>query len=488
MTNQELAEKYGGKAVSSPTTSNALLAEQFGGKAVSKPTSNRYTTREEAEKLLEEGDKAKEFLGRSTLGQLFSKETGEELKKGAKDFFGNLLFKAPTKVIATARETKDILKEKKLGDILNPFVSPSELAQKKGDVKPSGKEYDVPFTDTKVKSYYSDFADITKEIEAETRGEAEVPEILGVKVPWQARLYAPLVEATFDLLQTSEYIKVGANTTAGAINLIKDKTARDAAIKNMNIKTQLIQPKRTPNQIQALADEGMLVTDKAGRQVIQPSSYDMEVASEVDKIISPKNNLAQNIEAVKKNIDKISNDVRSYLSTNKIVVDKNAIMKRIDDIEIKEWMKSDKTIENSYNLSKDWVKKQLVGLSDDIDGNDLWAFRKKLDDLFETQFGNNAWDMDKASTAREVYREARKILDEQIAIQLKDPKFVDQIRRLHLNYDASSNLSTWSSTVINKTKSQLWWKNHPNMQKALQIGSSALGYRGIAGGISSLFK
>ena len=59
MTNQELAEKYGGKAVSGPTTSNALLAEQFGGKAVSKPTSNRYTTREEAEKLLEEGDKAK---------------------------------------------------------------------------------------------------------------------------------------------------------------------------------------------------------------------------------------------------------------------------------------------------------------------------------------------------------------------------------------------------------------------------------------------
>ena len=110
MTNQELAEKYGGKAVSSPTTSNALLAEQFGGKAVSKPTSNRYTTREEAEKLLEEGEKSKEFLDKGFFGQLFSKEGGGQGLQDILTSVKNIPSSASTNISRTASGLFDVLK------------------------------------------------------------------------------------------------------------------------------------------------------------------------------------------------------------------------------------------------------------------------------------------------------------------------------------------------------------------------------------------
>lgn len=450
----------------------------------SKPTpgfiSSKATTKRDTRPLqdvLAEGEKAKEFLAKPWYGQLFTKEFVSEFLKETP--------KTLTRLFATIKETPELLKEKKLMDVLSPFVSPSELAQKEGKVIPSQEKYDVPFVkDEQVKSFYSQFANISEEIMKEARGEAEPPEVLGVKIPWQARLYAPLVEATVGLLEAKELVSIGFNVVKG----VRTYLSKEQRLKEIMSKLQMIQPRRTPTQVDDLARQGLLKLDDKGMQVIIPTPHEKRIASEADDVLKVGNKLSQNITAISDKINKMSDGIRDYLSKHKIDVDKNAIMDKIDEIKPKEWMKSEASIEKSYNLVKNWVAKQLQGAGDDLDGGQLWEFRKHLDDLFETQFGSKAWDMDKANTARETYGQARKIIDKYVAEKIGDTEFLELIDRLHLNYDAIDNLSTWSRTVVNKKAVELWWKNHPKILKALKTAGGVTRTVGTAVGLNALYR
>lgn len=448
---------------------------------VFKSLSKYKTEAEEAKVAVEKGEEAGKFLGKSFFEQLGTKEFRERVPGVAVKTLTEVLLGKPAKFLASIKEAPGIFMQRLKGE----------------PVKAEQREYELPGLDP-FKSYISEAETRAKQITEEAVEPEKIPEIFGIKIPWQARAMVPFVEVPLVAIETVALAKGIAKIPSKAkkvpslfkkgVESTKAFIKESGKVKKIKNVLQTLQPKRTAREVRELANKGSLTTTGKGplrKTILRPSKKDIEVASDTLDIISPKKPLAQNIEDLNEAIVKVSQETEDFLNKNPKKIYKKVLEKQLDKIKPAEWIKTEKSIHNSYNSAKGWVVRQLKAKGA-MTNLDLWNFRKELDIGFQNQFGSKAWNFESANAAKKAYLQQRQIINEFITKGTQvTGDFADNMSLLHNYYLAKESLSTWAPAVYGKTGWEIFWKTHPVWAKGIK-GAAVVA--GGAWGLGKLFR
>jgi len=212
-----------------------------------------------------------------------------------------------------------------------------------------------------------------------------------------------------------------------------------------------------------------------------PTAYDSEVAQAAAPLISSKVNPVRNLEAIQREIGRYSEEVVApYLKANPRAVNMATVEARLKAIQTPELYKSDAVMQKAYDLVRENMMSKVRAAGGNME--DLWTARKAFDQDVIKQFGDATFDSVQYRPIQRAITDMRKEVNDIIAEQIGDQTFKQQMRQLHLLYEANSRLAEQNYKFLNSNIFQRWAKTHPTEAKLLKFGM----FTGAVGKVGSM--
>lgn len=248
---------------------------------------------------------------------------------------------------------------------------------------------------------------------------------------------------------------------------------------------ELTAPRLTPKEAEAaiaagrVTEPGLLKKSK-----IIPSKKDELVAESVVDVVSPKNSLVENVDAIKEKISQTNLGVRNMIADRKIPFNRNQLRSRLDAAseENKLVFASEPTAERTYNAVVDEFMKHVekgdtLGLFEARQNFDQVPAIKKL--LESEKLGENV--------RKQIVLDVRRAANEYIAEQLpaNNPYRAALMQESRM-IDALGNIADQNARSIGMNKIEMLLKEYPVLKWI--VGGTAAGLVGTGGigiGLSS---
>lgn len=249
-------------------------------------------------------------------------------------------------------------------------------------------------------------------------------------------------------------------------------------IANANFAETFSSPKETPT-IKAQAIQQGRFTDpglfRAGS--VEPSVKDSRLADSVRDVVSPRNSLSKNVNAVNHKISTVNNGVKTFIENNKTPFNANQLRARLmgAKADSKLVFASDATAEKTYNAVVDAFmdtvgKKDTAGLFEARQNFDKIPAIKKL--LDSRALGENV--------KKSIVLDVRRAANEYIADQLPEGNtYRDQLRQESHMIEALGNAAEKGAHMIGKNGIQLLTEKYPILK---WIVGTAIGAGGVGVG------
>ena len=240
----------------------------------------------------------------------------------------------------------------------------------------------------------------------------------------------------------------------------------------------LVSPKATTKVSERAISEGRVTEPGLLRSArIIPSTKDYRIADAVDDIVSSKNTVLQNNDAISRKVTEINAGVKQLIKDKKVPFNTNQLKSRLNAVrdESKLIFASDATAERTYDAVVDEFmrhvqKKDTLGLFEARQVFDKVPAIKKL--LDSEGLGENV--------KKQIVLDVRRAANEYIAALLPaNNPYRSLLRQESLMIEAIGNIAEKNAKIIGKNKLQLLTAQYPILKWI--IGGTAAGVVGSAG-------
>lgn len=260
--------------------------------------------------------------------------------------------------------------------------------------------------------------------------------------------------------------------------------AEKVALNKHDFVLDLVSPKTNKFVSEQAIKEGR-VTEPGllGKAKIIPSTKDYRLADAVDEVVSSKNSVLQNADAINRKVTEINDGVRTLIKEKKAPFNTNQLLSRLNAAkeESKLVFASDANAENTYNAVVDEFMKHVkskdtLGLFDARQTFDKVPAIRKL--LESEGLGENV--------KKQIVLDVRRSANEYIASLLPaNNPYRAALKQESAMLEAVGNLAEKNASMIGKNKIQLLITKHPALKYLIPVlGSSVVG-AGVGGAIAS---
>lgn len=279
------------------------------------------------------------------------------------------------------------------------------------------------------------------------------------------------------VLETAAEIGTGF-IKSGAQQALKAGSVAKSSEKEAKYALDLVAPKASSEVSEQAIKQGRVSEPGLLKKAkMTPSTRDYQVADSVKGVVSPKRSVLQNVDAIDKDIRRINQGVKEYVSTNKVPFNTNQLKSKLNTgkEELKLIFASDTTAERTYNAVTDEFMKHVA--SKDTAGllqarqevDKIPAIKKLLD---SRAIGENV--------KKEVVLTVRRMANEYIAELLPEGNaFRDSLLKESRMIEAIGNIAEKSKGMIGKNNLQILAQRYPVLKWV--IGGIATGIAGGAG-------
>lgn len=267
-----------------------------------------------------------------------------------------------------------------------------------------------------------------------------------------------------------------AGGASGALKSHNSATAKFAE--------DFVAPRETAKVKAQAIEQGRLSAPGLFKQAsIEPSVKDTRVADAVRDVISPRNSLAKNVDAIRHKISTTNNGVKNYIEENKVPVDLNNLRTKLsaakEDNQIV--FASDATAEKTYNavidaFMKNVQQKDTAGLFEARQNFDKIPGIKKL--LDSEALGENV--------KKTIVLDVRRAANEYIADQLPEGNMYRELLRQESHMiEGLGNAAEKGASTIGKNGIQLLTERYPILKWLVTGGAAGIGVGGAIIGSSN---
>lgn len=237
-------------------------------------------------------------------------------------------------------------------------------------------------------------------------------------------------------------------------------TGKSIAQSKAQFADEFVSPKQTTKvKAQAISEGRMQEGGIFRSATITPSSRDTRVADAVRDVISPRNSLPKNIDAIRSKISMTNNGVKTYVSENKVPFNTNQLKSRLmaakEDSQLV--FASDATAEKTY----DAVVKEFLKHVDKKDTSGLLQARQQFDKipaikklLDSRAIGENV--------KKSIVLDVRRAANEYIADLLPEGNMYRELLRQESSMiEALGNIAEKGASSIGKNNLQLLTEKYP---------------------------
>lgn len=388
-----------------------------------------------------QAEEAKKFLEKPWYKQIFTGQFAKEIPGAISKVF----LKTPAKFITSAAEVPETLIKGRATQRTYPFVG---------------------------KSYIS---------EAETRAQQIVS---GEKPLWYS--LAPFAEVPLAALETVALAKTAVNFTKKSIKFISDIKGKRALQDALDLTSPTLYKKKTIEAFEKAGKPGGIVEKGITKEyVVAPTKKDKEVAKSVMGFVNKNKSPVSNLKSVNKEIARISvKEVKPFLEANSKKLYPNVLTKKLEAVEPATLIKTDRTLENTFDLVKRRIIEVVVAKADDTPS--LWDTRIDIDGLMKKEFGDRLFDPDKNFAVKDAYLKMRRAINDLIAQQTPNKTFINQMKKLSNMYIARQNIAENSWRLLETNAFQRFLKSHPALVKGFKwttiLGGGGYGLRRLLKG------
>ena len=371
-----------------------------------------------------------------------------------------LLLQGPAKFAASAAEAL-------------PFLAREAIAP--GTTAASQREYNLPVVG-RFKSFLS---------EAEQRREAGVSPLLNVG---QAALEVPLAGLeTLGAVRGTQRLFRGAKGAVGRFRQIRRLEGTMTATAPVPTRSEKVRMFKRSGKPGGIEETGRIFKRAQGA----PTIHDVDVANEARGIgIVDPSDPVNNIIKVNDRIAQISEEgVKPFLKANNYTYSNKSLSAKLNAIDPPDLVKSDKVLENAYDLVRKRVLKTVSQGDQSMEG--LWESRKGLDSTMEREFGEALWNPENALhvPVKRAYLDMRRALNEFIVENIGEGggEYAELLRKEHLLYEAAQNMAEQSYKLLGKSGWVRFWSQHPSLNRVGQISGGLGAIGGAAGIVNRIF-
>lgn len=228
-----------------------------------------------------------------------------------------------------------------------------------------------------------------------------------------------------------------------------------------------------------IADKGVQETGLLGKMIPKTTNYDKQVAESVQGLVSKNQSPVKNIIKINDEIGRISEqEIKPVLRANKALASNQKVSTIINNIEPTRLIKSDASLNNTYNQVKELMLEKIgqnAKNAKGIDSEGLWNARKQFDHAVEDQFGDAVYNPEKNSAVKAAVRDIRDKVNDMVG-QL-NPTFKPQIRKISNMYHARDNIAEQNYKLLigGANKLTRFFSEHPKTTSILKKGGAIAG-------------
>lgn len=450
------------------------------------------------EKLSTQGADADKFLGKSKVGQLFSKETLKELPGEAynvgKDIVKGIGKSIAQGVVSTAETPETIAnvvsgkqkyggKEYELPGIGKFKSFQTEAVDEISKLDPNDPEYKLKIADIMVQKGVTAPA----ESGANVLMAAKAPEVIKDVYKEQVKPAAEQAMAKAGELKTQAVEKAGELTsqaTAKASETLGNVKEMNAARDTDKLIDTISGVKDKAARISTLEQTGAI--SKTGKSMggaketlfggikAEQTPRMVKMAEDVKGIVKPNATPVKNLESINKEIARVAEkEITPMLemagNTTPISTETpgwSKITQRLVDIEKPDIIRSDATLDKTYDLVRQRMIEQIQKQEPTVKG--LWEARKGFDQMVKDQYGDVAFNSEKNTAIKRAVNDMRRTVNDMIGERV--PSFKPSLDRLSNMYEARYNIAEQFQSLVDAGGWKRFKTLNPKTAKSLQWG------------------
>lgn len=211
----------------------------------------------------------------------------------------------------------------------------------------------------------------------------------------------------------------------------------------------------------------------------EPTPADIARAKSVQGIVKPGVSPITNLTKLNQEISRISEKelapalekAGSINPINEKTPGWNKITQRLKDIEKPDIIKSDPSLDKTYDLVRQRMIEQIQKQPPTVKG--LWEARKSFDKVVEDQFGDAAFNSEKNTAIKRAISDMRREVNSIIGDRV--PQYKDQLAKLSDMYEARYNIAENFQNILDQGGWARFKTLNPKMAASLKWGSGAVG-------------
>lgn len=239
-----------------------------------------------------------------------------------------------------------------------------------------------------------------------------------------------------------------------------------------------VAPKATDKVREEAIKQGRLQAPRLFKRAeLAPSGREKKLAEVVSDVISPKADLAKNVQAVRSKVDTINNGVKTYIDVNKVPFNANQLRTKLMAAkdESRLIFASEPTAERTYDAVVDELMRN-VGKKDT---SGLFAARQNFDQIPAIKKLLNSQGLGE-NVKKEIVLGVRRAANDYIADQLpKGNQYKELLRQESYLLEALGNAAKKGTRIVGKNKLQLLTEEYPILKWL--VGGAGVGLVGGAG-------
>lgn len=233
---------------------------------------------------------------------------------------------------------------------------------------------------------------------------------------------------------------------------------------------EYISPKQTNT-----TKEAELLANKSGKMKAYADKGATRLAEAAKGLVDPAKRAEENIRRVGGAIEEEANRVRVALQADKKPFNTATFVSRLKKTPVPEIFKTDKTMENAYNLVIDTAKSVMAKAPKTREG--AWEARKEFDAIARDQFGSDFLKSDAriGAPVKEAIKTVRRSWNDFIGEGLKGDAFKQGMKKLSALEDVAENIAEKNVDEVGMGTLEFFKKKHPAIYRTLQVSGAALG-------------
>lgn len=244
--------------------------------------------------------------------------------------------------------------------------------------------------------------------------------------------------------------------------------------------------KRSIQAFRSAGQEGG-VSEVKGRFKVNPTKADRERMEAVRGIVDPSKSAVENNTRLNNEIIRISKEeLEPFLRESPRAFNVQTINSRLKSLEMPDLFKTDKTLQNTYNLVRQRMLSSIESNPKTMEG--LWKARKQFDQEVQEQFGDAVFNSEKNTAIKRAIRDMRNQVNDYIADEIGGTEFKDYMKKLSNIYVVRDNVAEKAWKQLGTTKFSRWWGGLSQAQRNLILygGGAIAGSKILFGGAAAV--